>query len=67
MNETDFAKLLDHTTSLTAEQHCQLLNQLQQVYRQNYPNLRGDTHRALAWRVKQAWQLIHFYLNPSRR
>jgi hypothetical protein len=67
MNETDFARLLDSVARLDVNQHCQLLNQLHGVYKQNYPGFNGDTYRALAWRVKQAWQLIHFYLNPPKR
>lgn len=67
MNEDEFTKLLDNTARLTIEQHCKLLSQLHYVYRNNYPNFRADLHRAVAWRVKQAWQLLHFYLNPTRR
>lgn len=66
MNEDKFARLLDSTCRLTVEQHGQLLQQLHSVYKQNYPGFNTNLHRALAWRLKQAWQLIHFHLNPPR-
>jgi hypothetical protein len=67
MNEDDFARLLDNTSRLTGEQHCRLLNQLVYVYKHNHPALGGDTPRALTWRLKQAWQILHYYLNPSKK
>ena len=65
MNENEFSKLLDSTVKLTPDQHCQLLNQLHTLYRANYINM--SNYREIAWRVKQAWQLIHFTLHPPKQ
>jgi hypothetical protein len=67
INETDFARLLDNVARLDVNQHNQLLNQLHHVYKQNYIGLNGDAYKALAWRVKQAWQIVNFHVNPPKK
>lgn len=67
ITETDFARLLDSVARLDVNQHCQLLKQQHEVFKQNYPGFNGDTYRMLAWRVKQAWQILNYYINPPRR
>jgi hypothetical protein len=66
MNEQDFAKLLDNVGRLTIDQHCKLLYQLHYIYRNNYPNFPRDLYLKVTWRIKQAYQLVNFYLNPPK-
>jgi hypothetical protein len=58
MNKEDFAKFLSEMGHLTIEQHSKLLDQLHYVYRTNFPNLPDGVYKAIAWRVKQAYQLL---------
>lgn len=69
MDEREFGRFLDNACRLTAPQANVLLQTLSRHYRYNCPfaEFTPDDCKALAWRMKQAYQIVNAKVNPQRR